>query len=212
MEPRRGALACPVVEALTKKAEQSEATQRTLLDVSRKLFAAKGYAGTSIEDIVQAAKLTRGALYHHFENKQDVFRGVYEDLQRELAERVYQSAMQEPRHEKHLEVGCDAYLDACLDRSIQRIVLVDAPAVLGWDYWRSIDEKYALDLLTEALQVAMKEGYFEKQPVEPLALALFGALNEAGLFIARADDPALARKQVGKTISRLLAGLRAPGA
>jgi AcrR family transcriptional regulator len=190
------------------KAEQSEATRKKLLKVSRQLFARRGYTGTSIEEIVQRAKVTRGALYHHFESKQDVFRGVYEDLQRELAERFYDAAMQEPRVEKRLEVGCEVYLDACLDPGLQRIVLVDSPSVLGWDFWHEIDEKYSLGQIREALKAGMKVGYFERQPPEPLAQTLFGALNEAGLFIARADDKGAARRQVGKTISRLIAGLR----
>jgi AcrR family transcriptional regulator len=194
---------------MTKKAEQSEATRRKLLKVSRGLFARHGYSGTSIEEIVQRAKVTRGALYHHFESKQDVFRGVYEDLQRELAQRIYDAAMREPRVEKRLEVGCEAYLDACLDRGLQRIVLVDSPSVLGWDFWHEIDERYSLGQIREALKAGMKAGYFEKQAPEALAQVLFGALNEAGLFIARADDPAAARRQVGRTISRLIAGLRA---
>lgn len=196
------------VVATTKKAEQSEATQKKLLDVSQRLFATKGYADTSIEDVVQRAKVTRGALYHHFENKQDVFRAVYERLQHDLADRITGAAMAEPRVEKHLEVGCEVYLDACLDRGLQRIVLVDSPAVLGWDYWHSVDEEYSLGLLKKALEAGMKQGYFERQPVGPLAQALFGALNEAGLYIARADDPAIARRQVGKAIARLIAGLR----
>jgi AcrR family transcriptional regulator len=195
-----------------KKAEQSEATRHKLLQVSRKLFATRGYADASIAEIVDRAKVTRGALYHHFESKQDVFRGVYEDLQRELAERFYEAAMKESKVGKRLEVGCEAFLDACLDRGLQRIVLVDSPSVLGWDYWHEIDEKYSLGQMQDALRAGMKDGYFERQPVEPLAQVLFGALNEAGLYIARAENPEAARKEVGKTVLRLIAGLRPKGA
>src|SRR5688572_25027730 len=137
--------------AIGKKAEQSEATRRKLLRVSRRLFATRGYAGTSIAEIVARAKVTRGALYHHFESKQDVFRGVYEDVQREMAERFYEAAIQEPNVGKRLEVGCEVFLDACLDRGLQRIVLVDSPSVLGWDYWHEIDEKYSLGHMRNAL-------------------------------------------------------------
>ncbi len=193
---------------MTKKGEQSEATRRKLLRVSRKLFATRGYADSSIAEIVERAKVTRGALYHHFPSKQDVFRGVYEDLQRELADRFYDAAMKERNAGKRLEVGCEVYLDACLDRGLQRIVLVDSPSVLGWDYWHEIDEKYSLGHMRDALKAGMKEGYFDRHPVEPLAQVLFGALNEAGLYIARADDADAARAEVGKTVSRLIAGLR----
>ncbi|HEY3190415.1 MAG TPA: TetR/AcrR family transcriptional regulator, partial [Solirubrobacteraceae bacterium] len=143
---------------LTKKAEQSEATRQQLLKIARRLFATRGYAESSIAEIVERANVTRGALYHHFESKQDVFRAVYEDIQRELAESFYQAAMRQPNVGKRLEVGCEAFLDACLDRGLQRIVLVDSPSVLGWDYWHEIDEKYSLGHMQDALKAAMKEG------------------------------------------------------
>ena len=192
-----------------KKAEQSAATRQKLLKVARKLFAARGYADASIAELVERAKVTRGALYHHFESKQDVFRGVYEDVQRELTDKIYTAAMAEPKVEKHLEIGAQVFLDGCLERDIQRIMLLDAPSVLGWDYWHEIDEKYSLGLLKDALKAGMKQGYFERQPVDPLAQALLGALNEAGLYIARADDSEAARREVGTTIARLIAGVRA---
>jgi AcrR family transcriptional regulator len=193
----------------TKKAEQSEATRKRLLKVARKLFASRGYAGTSIAEVVDRARVTRGALYHHFETKQDVFRAVYEDLQRELAERYYNAGMKEQTAGKRLEVGANVFLDACMDRGLQRIALIDAPSVLGWDYWHEIDERYSLGLMQDALRAGMEDGYFERQPVEALAQVLLGALNEAGLYIARARDAETARKEVGRTISRLIAGLRA---
>ena len=159
--------------ATTKKAEQSEATRGKLVSVARDLFAGEGYAGVSIEEIVQAAHVTRGALYHHYESKRDVFQAVHED--------------------------------------VQRIVLLDAPSVLGWQRWREVDERISLGLLRDALETGMRAGHFERQSVDPLAQVLLGALNEAGLFIARADDPASARAEAGRTVSRLLAGLRPVG-
>jgi AcrR family transcriptional regulator len=210
--PPQRHLASEKVAAATKKAEQSEATRRKLLDVARRLFARHGYTGTSIAGIVKQARVTRGALYHHFTGKEDVFRAVYEDLQAELAAQMVESAGKEPRPEKHLEVGCEVFLDACLDRTVQQIALLDAPSVLGWDVWHEIDEEHSLGLLTAALEVGMQEGYFDEQPTQPLAQLLLGALTEAGLAIARADDPAGARKTVGESVSRLIAGLRPAGA
>ena len=194
-----------------KKAEQSEATRQALLKVARRLFASRGYAGTSIEDIVSRARVTRGALYHHFETKQEVFRAVYEDLQRDLTQRLVDAALSEPRAEKHLERGCEAFLDACLDRAVQRIVLLDGPSVLGWDFWHDVDEEYSLGLLKGGLDAGMETGYFERQPVEPLAQVLLGALIEAGLTIARADDVDAARRELGSAIGRLIGGLRPGG-
>jgi len=199
------------VPATTKKAEQSEATRGKLVSVARDLFAGEGYAGVSIEEIVQAAHVTRGALYHHYESKRDVFQAVHEDVQRELTARIRAAAAAEERVEMHLEAGCMAFLDACLDEDVQRIVLLDAPSVLGWQRWREVDERISLGLLRDALETGMRAGHFERQPVDPLAQVLLGALNEAGLFIARADDPAAARAEAGRTVSRLLAGLRPVG-
>jgi AcrR family transcriptional regulator len=193
--------------AVTTKAEQSEATRRELVKVARRLFAKNGYAATPIEDIVRSARVTRGALYHHFEGKQDLFREVFEQMERELSERVAQAAAAEPRAELHLEVGCQAMLDACLDPAVQRIVLLDAPSVLGWETWHQIEEKHGLGLLTIAIQTAMESGRIEPAPAGPLAQVILGALIEAALAIARADDEEKAREEIGTSVSRLLRGL-----
>lgn len=196
----------------TRKAEQGEATRRTLLGVARELFATRGYAGTSTEDIVRGAQVTRGALYHHFAGKQELFRAVYEDLEQELVAGLAAAAAAEPRPERHLEVGCNALLDACLDPAFRRIVLLDGPSVLGWETWHELDLKYGLALLTMSLEAAMDAGYVTRRPTEPLARLLLGALNEAGLSIARADDVAAARAEMGASVAALLDGLKPAGA
>jgi AcrR family transcriptional regulator len=193
---------------MTRKAEQSEATRRALIQVARRLFARRGYAATPIEEIVRRARVTRGALYHHFAGKQELFRDVYEDLERDLAEKITAAAEGEERWELHLEVGCQAFLDACREPAVQRIVLLDAPSVLGWEAWHEIDAKYGLGLIVSALQAAMDVGYIEEHPVEPLATLLLGALTEAGLAIARAEDPEAARAELGASVARLLEGLK----
>jgi AcrR family transcriptional regulator len=190
------------------KAEQSETTRRALLKVARRLFATRGYADTPIEEIVRRAKVTRGALYHHFTGKQDLFRWVLEGAEEEITERLAAVAQAEPRQELHMERGSQAFLDACMDQAIQRIVLLDAPSVLGWDVWHEIDSRHGLALVQLSLESAMAEGYYERQPVEPLAQLILGALNEAGLAIARAEDPARARKEMGAGVARLLDGLK----
>jgi AcrR family transcriptional regulator len=194
-----------------RKAEQSEATRTGLLKVARELFADQGYAATGTEEIVERAGVTRGALYHHFRDKQDLFRAVYEDVERELAERLVAITMARAS-EGPLEVlraGCEAFLDACLEPAVQRIALIDAPSVLGWEAWREIDAKYGLGLLRGGLQAAMDAGEIAPQPAELLAHVLLGALDEAALLIARADDVRAARREVGATVLRVLEGLRA---
>src|SRR5262249_14960841 len=192
------------------KAEQSELTQGALLKAARELFTAKGYADTATEEIVQRAGVTRGALYHHFRDKEELFQAVFEAAERELVERVRSaigSAQLGPW--EGLSVGCQAFLDACLEPAVQRIILLDAPSVLWWETWRRIDAGYGLGLVRQSLQAAMDTGYVDPLPVEPLAHVLLGALNEAAMLIARAEDVKSARVEMGAVVNRLLKGLTA---
>jgi AcrR family transcriptional regulator len=179
-----------------------------LVSAARGLFATRGYADTSIEVIVQQARVTRGALYHHFDDKRQLFRAVYEESARELADNIRSAAEDQPRPELYLEVGCNIVLDACMDPAVQRIALLDGPSVLGWKDWHEIETEATLGLLTDALRFAIDAGYLEQQPIEPLAALVFGALGEAGMFIARADDVDEAREAMGKTVARLIEGLK----
>ena len=192
--------------APTKKQLQSDATRRRLVAVARRRFATRGYAGTSIADITARAKVTRGALYHHFADKGELFRAVFEQVEEELVARSAAAASQSPPA-KRLEAAVGAFLDACLDRDVQQIVLQDGFSVLGFETASQIDEAYALGSIQALLELAMSEGQIARQPVEPLAQVMLGALNQAALVIARADDVPAARVAMGKTIARLLAGL-----
>jgi AcrR family transcriptional regulator len=196
----------------TRREEHSEATRAALVEAARELFAEHGYSAVATEEIVRRARVTRGALYHHFKGKQDLFHAVCEQVHGEIAARITSVASAEPLPEKHLEVGCEAFLDVCLEPAVQRIVLLDAPSVLGWEAWHELDERHALGMIRMSLEVAMAEGYLEKQATGPLAHLLLGALNEAALSIARAEDVERARAEVGESLARLLEGLKAPAA
>ena len=192
-----------------KKVEQSEVTRGVLLRVARELFTDKGYADTATEDIVQRAGVTRGALYHHFRDKEDLFQAVFEDAERGLVETVRSavaSAQADPW--QGFLVGCQAFLDACLEPAVQRIVLLDAPSVLGWETWRRIDAEYGVGLLRQSLQAAMDAREVDLLPVNPLAHILLGALTEAAMVIARAEDVKSTRAEVGAVTDRLLRGLK----
>jgi AcrR family transcriptional regulator len=192
----------------SRKAEQSEATRGALMGVARELFAARGYAEVSTEEIVRRAGVTRGALYHHFRGKKDLFRAVFEGLEQEVAEQIASAALAEtdPWRQQQLAIG--AFLDVCLDPAVQRIALVDAPSVLGLQAWREVEATYGLALVRAGLQSVMDAGLIEEQPIEPLAHLIFGALTEAALEIARAGDVEAARAEVGASVDRLLDGLR----
>jgi AcrR family transcriptional regulator len=195
----------------TKHAERSEATRAALVTAARPLFAARGFAGVGTEEIVRAAGVTRGALYHQFRDKKDLFAAVFEQLELELAQRTGAAAAagsDDPLVE--LRVGADAWLDACTEPEVQRIVLLDGPAVLGWERWREIGMRYSLGLMEAVLQLAVDAGRIAPQPVRPLAHVLLGAIDEAALYVATADDPKTARAEVGEVLDRLLAALGAP--
>jgi AcrR family transcriptional regulator len=189
------------------RAEQAEATRSELLRVARELFAERGYASVGTEEIVRAARVTRGALYHHFRDKRQLFREVHESLERELVERVAASmeAIEDPI--ELLEVGLRAFLDACTEPEMIRIALIDAPTVLGWEEWREIDAKYGLGTVTFGLQNAIDAGAMRSQEVRPLAHILLGALGEAAMLIANAEDPEVARQEVEGPLVALLEGL-----
>ena len=152
--------------------------------------------------------LTRGALYHHFGSKEQLFIGIVEEVERGLAHRILEAAKVESDPLDQLKAGLEAFLNACLDPAVQRILLLDAPTVLGVERWRSVDADYGLGLLRQALEGAMQAGLLKKQPVRPLSHLLLGALSEAGLFVAQSDKPDAARKEVATVLDTMLDGLR----
>lgn len=193
---------------MNAKAERSKATRGALVAAARALFAERGYAGVATEEIVQRAGVTRGALYHQFTDKEDLLRAVLHDLARELAEASATAALRETDQWQQILAAVDAFLDACVDPAVQQIMMIDAPSVLGWDEWREIDAQYGLGLVKASLEHAMETGLIERQPIEPLAHLVVGALDEAGMYIARAADAGKARAEMGKSVERMLEGLR----
>jgi AcrR family transcriptional regulator len=200
------------------QADRSHATRAALLRSGRALFAERGFAGTAREEIVERAGVTRGALHHHFGTKQDLFAAVFEELEGELAARIATAAMagDDPRDQLHR--GCHEFLDAALDPAVQRIVLLDAPAVLGWAAWREVDARYGLGLVTEGLRAVFaarpagprrnERGPEEAaRPVEALGHLLLASLNEAAMLVAGAPDPVEARAEVGAIVDHLLDSL-----
>src|SRR5215475_741265 len=192
--------------APTKHDLRSEATRRQLVTAARTLFGARGYAAVGTEEIVRAAGVTRGALYHQFRDKTDLFAAVAEEVEAEIAERIAAGAAGAGPVEA-LRAGARLFLDACAEPEVERIILLDAPAVLGWEAWRDLAGRYGLGLVQLALQSAMDAGAVVQQPVVPLAHVLIGALDECALYIARAEDPAAAREQCAAIFDRILRGI-----
>ena len=196
----------------TRRAEQAEGTRGALVGAGRALFAERGYAGVGTEEIVAAARVTRGALYYHFEDKRDLFRAVFAEVDTELVQGIAQVALEQADPWDQLVAGCNAFLDSCVEPSIQRIVFLDAPSVLGWREWHDAGEAAsALGVIEVGLNAASEAGILAVDNVPVFAHLVLGALNEAGMFIAHADDPARARREVGESMLHLLEGLRARG-
>jgi AcrR family transcriptional regulator len=151
--------------------------------------------------------MTRGALYHHFSSKEDLFRAVYEDVERELVERIASEAMSSSDPLDALRDGAHAFLDACEDPAVQRIALIDAPSVLGWDQWREIGLRYGFGLVQSTLEAAMEAELIERQPIRPLAHLLLGSIDEAAMLVARADDGGQTKREVAAAVDRYLDAL-----
>ena len=193
------------------KAAQSEATRAKLVKVARRLFAKRGYSAVGTEEVVKKAGVTRGALYHHFRGgKEELFRAVLVQISAETMQRVVQAAGATDDPFEELVLGSETFLDACMNPEVQRIMLTDGPSVLGWDVWRAIDTDHGLGLLEAAVQHAMDAGRLLPGSPSAVAHVLSGALDEAAMMVARADDPEVARAEMGQTVRRLLEGLRGP--
>lgn len=192
------------------KAEQSQRTQRILLDTARTLFTEKGYAGTSTEEIVRQSRVTRGALYYHYQDKADIFAAVFEEVRAESALFIGKKMMDAEGAGADLWqqviVGCHAFVESALSPSMQRIVHTDGPSVLDWPAVQKSGP--GLSLLRKVLGQLMDEDRIERMPLDPLAYVLWGTFFEAGVYIAHADNISTAQEETTTLLVRLLAGLR----
>ena len=193
------------------QASRSAATRDALINAARPLFAERGFAGVGTEEIVREAGVTRGALYHHFEDKTALFAAVFEAVESGVTDRIATAAANSGESDpiEVMRVGATTWLDACVEPEVHRIVLVDAPAVLGWERWTEIGDRYNLGLVQALLAQAVEIGRIPQQPVEPLAHTLLGAVRESAQYIARAADQGQARIDVGAVLDRMISALAA---
>jgi AcrR family transcriptional regulator len=176
--------------------ERSEATTAELVTAAREFFAADGYTATLLDDIVKSAGLTKGALYHHFESKAELFEAVFELEQERLAQVLRQAYGSKRRHWEGLYAACEAYFEAVLDPHVQRITLLDAPSVINWQRMREIKDRHTVAVLRGCLEMAVERGLMARRPLEPLVRMLTGAIAEAAMHVARADDQRKATREV----------------
>jgi AcrR family transcriptional regulator len=193
-----------------RRAEHASDTRTALVAAARRLFAAQGYDGTGTEQIVADARVTRGALYHHFRDKADLFRAVMAEAAGQVARQLVDEQLAAEAESPLAEIrdGVSAFLDVCVGGDFQRIVLVDGPRVLGSDAWEELVDRYGRQLLEEWLDRCVESGDLESVPTRSLARLLIAMLTEASLAIAAASDPAATRAELGVVLDRLLTGLR----
>jgi AcrR family transcriptional regulator len=191
------------MEVKDARLAQGAATQKALRRHARKLFAQKGYSGANTSELVERARLTKGALYHHFANKREIYLAVVEDMEAELVERI-EAAGAGKAPWARLSAMCHAYIEASRDPALARMLVLEAPVVLGWKTWCNLEQKYEVAAFARCLA----EAGALQEPPETLAQVILGALTTGARVIATAADPDAARADVERTIDRLIAGLR----
>ncbi len=192
---------------VNKKVEQTAFTTARLIEIARAHFARDGYAHAATEAIVHEAGVTRGALYHHFGSKEGLFRAVLDHLNQELVTQIEQAA-DTPDSWEQLVRGCRAFLRFSTRPDAQRILFIDAPAVIGWETWHANDQAYGQPTLYSIVTLLLNEGRLRPLPADALVHLLNGALNEAALWIASADDPERALTDAITAFEGILDGLR----
>lgn len=191
------------------QADRSAATRAALVSAGRELFATRGFNGVGTEALTSAADVSRGALYHHYGDKVELFASVLSTVESEVTARVAADAMASGETEfvGLMAAALNAWFDACEAPEVQRIVLLDGPAVLGWSRWRELCQPHILDLIEGLLRQSIDDGSVAALPTRPLAHALVAMADEAALYVLAAEDRIAARAEMSLVFARLAAGL-----
>ena len=189
-----------------RRIAQGEATRRQLVDVATRLFAEQGYEDTSTEQVLREAGVSRGSLYHHFDGKDRLFEAAVEHVEQGVVERLMAIDLRHRDPVKVLRVGCAEWIALVEDPAVRQIVVTDAPAVLGWQRWREIDERYGFGLLKAAVQAVADAGRLAMDDVDVVAHVVLGALNEAALLVASPDATTATRRDAAKAVDRIIDG------
>ncbi|HXA30816.1 MAG TPA: TetR/AcrR family transcriptional regulator [Acidimicrobiales bacterium] len=195
-------------ERTNQNLARGAATREHLIEVGTTLFAERGYEDTSIETVLQVASVSRGSLYHHFKNKEALFEAVLEAIENDTGLRVVEAAAGATDPKEILRLGALAWVQLAGDPVVQRVLLIDAPAVLGWERWRALEERHALGLIKGVLAAIAEQGELEPGLVDVFSHVILAAINEIALLIARSDQPDRERQlgadAIDEVLSRLL--------
>jgi AcrR family transcriptional regulator len=194
---------------MAKQWERRQATQGAIVEAALQRFGEAGFTAVTMDEIAAAAGVAKGAVYHHFRSKEALFETVFERASAELASEIREHAGEAKDVLTRLVEGSRLYFEACARPPFHQILLKDGPTVLGWERWREIDTRYFLAMLPATLEVAMEAGQIARQPAEPLARMLTGAVTEAAVACAASDDPAATGRAYVAALELLLNGLRA---
>lgn len=193
---------------MAKQAERRAATREAILKAGHRLFGERGFAATTIDDIAAAAKVAKGAVYHHFATKEAVFEAVFDSVSRDLVADIERTTRSERDVLSAMVAGTQHYFAACAKGPTCQIILRDGPAVLGWERWREIDAEHFGGKFPRALAAAMDAGLIARQPIEPLSRLLLGAVTEAAVACAGRLDLLKAGSEYSRAFKSLLEGLR----
>jgi AcrR family transcriptional regulator len=193
---------------MATQSERREATRAAIVKAAKRLFGERGFAATTIDNVATAAHVAKGAVYHHFETKEALFEAVFDEVSQDLVAEVDRAARSEKDALVAMAAGTQAYFAACAKDATGQIILRDGPAVLGWERWREIDAQHFGGKIPLALTAAMDAGLIARQPVEPLARLLLGAVTEAAVACAGRSDVLKAGGEYSRAFKSLLEALR----
>lgn len=195
-------------ERTNQNVARGAATREHLIEVATTLFAERGYEDTSIETVLHVASVSRGSLYHHFKNKEALFEAVLEAIENDTGIRVMEAAAGATDPKEILRLGSLAWVQLAGDPVVQRVLLIDAPSVLGWERWRALEERHALGLIKGVLAAIAEQGDLDPALVDVFSHVILAAINEIALLIARSDQPdreaQVGADAIDEVLSRLL--------
>ncbi len=198
--------------AQSRRTEYSEATRRALVDSAVELFTERGYTEAPLDEIARRARVTKGALYHHFGGKQALFEAAFEAVETDVVARLERVMLVEGDVWNNMRAGLDAFLRACLEPAFQRIVAQEGPVVMGFDRWREADERYTFGMVRRAVAALVDSGDIDPSlPVDSLARVIFGGLSAGAATIVNSATPRRTSVEIGECVERLMQGLRTGG-
>jgi len=192
---------------MNKKLERGQSTREQLIAIATRLFGERGYEGASIEAVLRESGVSRGALYHHFDSKEALFEAVFESVETSVSHEIVAATAGIDDPVEALRAGSVAWVRLAADPVVRRVVIIDAPAVLGWDRWREIESRYGLGMLKVALQGVADAGRLRADLVDLFAHMVLAAMNEIAQLVARADDAEPAIRQGEAAVDELLTRL-----